>query len=144
MTRRYGRCARGERLVAPVPYGHWKVTTFVAGLRHDGLTAPLVIDGPINGDWFLSYVEQVLAPTLSEGDIVIMDNLPAHKVTGIREAIEARDARLLYLPAYSPDLNPIEQAFAKLKALLPKAAARSIESLWKLIGRLIRRFLPTE
>ena len=144
MTRRYGRCARGERLVAPVPYGHWKVTTFVAGLRHDGLTAPLVIDGPINGDWFLSYVEQVLAPTLSEGDIVIMDNLPAHKVTGIREAIEARDARLLYLPAYSPDLNPIEQAFAKLKALLRKAAARSIESLWKLIGRLIRRFLPTE
>ena len=144
MTRRYGRCARGERLVAPVPYGHWKVTTFVAGLRHDGLTAPLVIDGPINGDWFLSYVEQVLAPTLSEGDIVIMDNLPAHKVTGIREAIEARGARLLYLPAYSPDLNPIEQAFAKLKALLRKAAARSIESLWKLIGRLIRRFLPTE
>jgi transposase len=142
MTRRYGRCARGERLVAPVPYGHWKVTTFVAGLRHDGLTAPLVIDGPINGDWFLAYVEQVLAPTLSEGDIVIMDNLPAHKVTGIREAIEARGARLLYLPAYSPDLNPIEQAFAKLKALLRKAAARSIESLWKLIGRLIRRFLP--
>jgi transposase len=103
-----------------------------------------VIDGPINGDWFLAYVEQVLAPTLSEGDIVIMDNLPAHKVTGIREAIEARDARLLYLPAYSPDLNPIEQAFAKLKALLRKAAARSIESLWRLIGRLIRRFLPTE
>lgn len=144
MTRRYGRCARGERLVAPVPYGHWKITTFVAGLRHDGLTAPLVIDGPINGDWFLVYVEQVLAPTLSEGDIVIMDNLSAHKVSGIREAIEARGARLLYLPAYSPDLNPIEQAFAKLKALLRKAAARSIETLWKLIGRLIRRFPSTE
>src|SRR5262249_19663990 len=139
MTRRYGRCARGDRLVAAVPYGHWKTTTFIAGLRHDGLTAPFVIDGPINGDWFLVYVEQVLAPTLSEDDIVVMDNLASHKVAGVREAIEA-GARLLYLPPYSPDLNPIEQAFAKLKAMLRKAAARSIETLWRLIRRLIRRF----
>lgn len=130
--------------MAPIPYGHWKTTTFVAGLRYDGLTAPLVIDGPMNGEWFLIYVEQVLAPTLSEGDVVIMDNLPAHKVAGIREAIEARGARLLYLPAYSPDLNPIEQFFAKLKSLLRKAAARSVETLWRLIGRIIRRFSPTE
>lgn len=144
MTRRYGRCPRGERLVSAVPYGHWKTTTFVAGLRQDGLTAPFVIDGPINGDWFLVYVEQVLAPTLSNSDIVIMDNLASHKVAGVREAIEARSARLLYLPPYSPDLNPIEKAFAKLKALLRKAAARSIESLWKLIGRLVRRFPPSE
>jgi transposase len=144
MARHYGRCARGDRLVAPVPYGHWKITTFLAGLRHDGVTAPFVIDGPINGEWFLIYVEQVLAPTLSEGDIVIMDNLPAHKVAGIREAIEARGVRLFYLPAYSPDLNPIEQFFAKLKALLRKAAARFVETLWRLIGRLIRRFPARE
>jgi len=130
--------------VAAVPYGHWKTTTFIAGLRHDGLTAPFVIDGPINGDWFLVYVEKVLAPTLSEDDIVVMDNLASHKVAGVREAIEARGARLLYLPPYSPDLNPIEQAFAKLKAMLRKAAARSIETLWRLIGRLIRRFTPHE
>lgn len=130
--------------MAAVPYGHWKTTTFIAGLRHDGLTAPFVIDGPINGDWFLVYVEKVLAPTLSEDDIVVMDNLASHKVAGVREAIEARGARLLYLPPYSPDLNPIEQAFAKLKAMLRKAAARSIETLWRLIGRLIRRFTPHE
>lgn len=127
-----------------VPYGHWKTTTFIAGLRHDRLIAPFVIDGPINGDWFLVYVEKVLAPTLSDGDIVVMDNLASHKVAGVREAIEATGARLLYLPPYSPDLNPIEQAFAKLKAMLRKAAARSIETLWRLIGRLIRRFPPHE
>ena len=144
MTRRYGRCPRGDRLVAAVPYGHWKTTTFIAGLRHDRLIAPFVIDGPINGDWFLVYVEKVLAPTLSDGDIVVMDNLASHKVAGVREAIEATGARLLYLPPYSPDLNPIEQAFAKLKAMLRKAAARSIETLWRLIGRLIRRFPPHE
>jgi transposase len=144
MARRYGRCPRGERLVSAVPYGHWKTTTFIAALRQDGLTAPFVVDGPINGEWFVVYVEQVLAPTLSKGDIVIMDNLASHKVAGVREAIEAKSARLLYLPPYSPDLNPIEQVFAKLKALLRKAAARSIESLWKLIGRLIRRFPPNE
>jgi transposase len=144
MTRLHGRCARGERLVSPVPYGHWKTTTFVAGLRHDRLTAPFVIDGPMNGEWFLVYVEQVLVPTLSEGDIVIMDNLASHKVAGVREAIEAKGARLLYLPPYSPDLNPIEQFFAKLKALLRKAAARSIEMLWKVIGRIIRHIQPQE
>jgi len=144
MTRRHGRAARGERLVSAVPYGHWKTTTFIAGLRQDGLTAPFVIDGPINGEWFLVYVEQVLAPTLSNGEIVVMDNLASHKVAGVREAIEAKGARLLYLPPYSPDLNPIEQAFAKLKALLRKAAARAIETLWRLIGRLIRRFPPAE
>lgn len=144
MMRGHGRAPRGERLVSAVPYGHWKTTTFIAGLRQDGLTAPFVIDGPINGEWFLIYVEQVLAPTLSNGEIVVMDNLASHKVAGVREAIEARGARLLYLPPYSPDLNPIEQAFAKLKALLRKAAARSIETLWKLIGRLIRRFPPAE
>ena len=126
------------------PYGHWKTTTFIAGLRHDRLIAPFVIDGPINGDWFLVYVEKVLAPTLSDGHIVVMDNLASHKVAGVREAIEATGARLLYLPPYSPDLNPIEQAFAKLKAMLRKAAARSIETLWRLIGRLIRRFPPHE
>ena len=115
--------------MAAVPYGHWKTTTFIAGLRHDGLTAPFVIDGPINGDWFLVYVEKVLAPTLSDGHIVVMDNLASHKVAGVREAIEATGARLLYLPPYSPDLNPIEQALAKLKAMLRKAAARSIETL---------------
>jgi transposase len=144
MARRYGRCPRGKRLVSSVPYGHWKTTTFVAGLRHDGLTAPFVIDGPMNGEWFLVYIEEVLAPTLSEGDIVILDNLASHKVAGVRAAIEAKGARLLYLPPYSPDLNPIEQFFAKLKALLRKAAARSIEALWRLIGRLIRRFPPNE
>ena len=130
--------------MAAVPYGHWKTTTFIAGLRHDRLIAPFVIDGPINGDWFLVYVEKVLAPTLSDGDIVVMDNLASHKVAGVREAIEATGARLLYLPPYSSDLNPIEQAFAKLKAMLRKAAARSIETLWRLIGRLIRRFPPHE
>jgi transposase len=144
MTRRYGRSPRGQRLVAAVPHGHWKTTTFVAGLRHDGLTAPFVIDGPINGDWFMAYVEQVLAPTLSPGDIVIMDNLASHKVAGVRDAIEATGATLLYLPPYSPDLNPIEQAFAKMKALLRKAAARSIEALWNVIGSLIRTFSPSE
>jgi transposase len=115
MARRYGRSPRGQRLVAAVPHGHWKTSTFVAGLRTRGLTAPLVIDGAMNGATFLAYVEQMLAPTLSPGDIVIMDNLASHKVAGVREAIEGRGARLVYLPPYSPDLNPIEQAFAKLK-----------------------------
>lgn len=144
MARRYGRCPRGRRLVAAVPHGHWKTTTFVAGLRQRGLTAPLVVDGPMNGEVFRAYVEQVLAPTLTPGDIVIMDNLAAHKVAGIREAIAARGASLLYLPPYSPDLNPIEQLFAKLKALLRKAAARSIEALWTAIGHLLSCFSPAE
>lgn len=144
MARRYGRSNRGQRLVAAVPHGHWNTTTFVAGLRHDGITAPLVIDGTMNGEIFRAYVEQFLAPTLSPGDIVVMDNLGSHKVAGVRQAIEAKGARLLYLPPYSPDLNPIEQAFAKLKALLRKAAARSIEALWIAIGTVLDHFSPTE
>ena len=115
MVRRYGRCPRGERLVDATPWGHWKITTFVAGLRASGLIAPMVLDGPMTGDVFRAYVEQVLVPELQPGDVVVLDNLAAHKVAGIREAIRAADASLLYLPPYSPDLNPIEQVFAKLK-----------------------------
>ena len=144
MTRRYGRSPRGKRLVAAVPYGHWKTSTFVAALRHDGITAPCVIDGAMNGNVFLAYVEQVLAPTLKPGDLVIMDNLGSHKVAGVREAIEACGASLIYLPPYSPDLNPIEQAFAKLKSLLRKEAARSVDTLWTAIGRLLEHFSATE
>jgi transposase len=144
MARRYGRCLKGQRLVASVPHGHWKTTTFVAGLRHDRIDAPCVIDGPMNGELFLAYVEQFLAPTLSVGDIVVMDNLPAHKVKGVAEAIEARGAELRYLPPYSPDLNPIEQMFAKLKALLRKAAARSVDKLWDTIGLLLDTFSAAE
>jgi len=144
MTRRYGRAPRGQRLIAAVPHGHWKTSTFVAGLRTTGLTAPLVIDGAINGDIFRAYVEQVLAPTLGPGDVVIMDNLGSHKVAGVREAIEARGATLRYLPPYSPDLNPIEQAFAKLKALLRKLAARTVSGLWDALGDMLNRFTPHE
>jgi len=118
MVRPRGRCCRGERLVASVPHGHWKTITLVAGLRHDGIVAPFVIDGPMNGAIFLAYIAQWLAPTLSRRDIVILDNLPAHKVAGVTNAIEAVGASALYLPSYSPDLNPIEQFFSKLKALL--------------------------
>ncbi len=144
MARRYGRAPRGERCRAPVPHGHWKTTTFAAGLRLDGLTAPLVLDGPMTGSIFLAYVEQMLVPTLGAGDIVIMDNLPAHKVTGVRAAIEAAGATLLYLPPYSPDFNPIEMAFAKLKALLRGAAARTMQALWQAIGTVLDRFTPSE
>jgi transposase len=144
MTRVRGRAPRGQRLVAAVPHGHWKTSTFVAGLRTSGLTAPLVIDGAMNGEVFLTYVEQILVPTLSQGDIVVMDNLPSHKVAGVREAIERCDATLVYLPSYSPDLNPIEQAFAKLKALLRKLAARTVDKLWDVLGDLLERFSPRE
>lgn len=144
MTRRYGRAPRGQRLVTSVPHGHWKTSTFVAGLRTSGLTAPLVLDGAMNGEVFLAYVEQTLAPTLAPGDIVVADNLGSHKVAGVREAIEARGASLLYLPPYSPDLNPIEKAFAKLKALLRKIAAHTVERLWDALGDLIGRFSPQE
>ena len=144
MTRRYGRSRRGTRLVASVPHGHWKTTTFIGALRADGLTAPTVFDGAINGTSFLAYVEQVLAPTLKPSDIVILDNLSSHKVRGVREAIEAAGAELRYLPPYSPDLNPIEQLFAKLKALLRKIAARSVEALWTTIGDLVDTFEPDE
>ena len=144
MTRRYGRCPKGERLVDATPHGHWKITTFVAGLRSHGLTAPLVLDGPMTGEVFRAYVEQMLAPSLAPGDVVVMDNLSAHKVAGVREAIGAAGASLLYLPPYSPDLNPIEQLFAKLKALLRRAAARTKDVLWTAIGELIEAFTPDE
>jgi len=144
MTRRYGRWTRSERLVCKVPYGHWKTSTFVAALRHHRVTAPLLLDGPMNGLSFKAYVEQILVPTLKCGDIVVMDNVSIHKVAGIREAIEACGATLFYLPPYSPDLNPIEQCFAKLKAILRKAVARSLETLWKVIGSCISLFPRNE
>ena len=144
MARLRGRCRRGERLVGRVPHGHWKITTFVAGLRCDAVTAPFVIDRPMNGLIFRTYLEHCLIPTLTPGDIVIMDNLPAHKVAGVRETIEAVGARLVYLPPYSPDFNPIEQFFAKLKALLRKAAERSVDALWDRIGQLLDAFSPEE
>jgi transposase len=144
MTRSHGRCRRGQRLLAAVPHGHWKTSTFLAALRHDGLTAPLVLDGAINGDAFRAYVEQFLAPSLAPGDIVVMDNLSSHKVDGVRQAIERVGASLLYLPPYSPDLNPIEQLFAKLKALLRAKAARTVDDLWNAIGQLLDDFSATE
>jgi len=137
MARRYGRAPRGQRLLAKVPWGHWKTTTFVAALRWNGITAPAVFDGPIDGNCFLAYVEQVLAPTLQPGDIVVMDNLSSHKVAGVNQAIEAKGATLRYLPPYSPDLNPIEQAIAKLKAHLRKEAARTFEALLDAIARTV-------
>jgi transposase len=144
MARRHGRCQRGERLRASVPHGHWKTTTFVAGLRNTGMVAPMVIDGPINRDAFTAYVTQVLVPELSPGDIVIMDNLSSHKGQAIREAIEAAGAQLLFLPPYSPDFNPIEKAFSKLKAHLRKAAERTIHGLWDAIGRILDLYSPQE
>ncbi len=144
MTRLRGRARRGARLAAAVPWGHWKTTTFVAGLRLSGLSAPMVLDGPMNGAAFKAYTEQILAPSLKPGDIVVMDNLSSHKVAGVREAIKAVGAFLLYLPPYSPDLNPIEQAFAKLKAHLRKAAAPTVEELWQAIANIIDQFPPGE
>lgn len=144
MTRRYGRCPRGERLVASVPWGHWKTTTFVAALRVGTIGAPCALDGPMDGDCFRAYIEQFVVPTLRQGDIVIMDNLASHKVAGVRQAIEAAGAQLRYLPAYSPDLNPIEQAFAKLKALLRKAAARTLDDLIAVIADALTKFHPAE
>jgi transposase len=137
MTRLRGRSKVGQRLIGKTPHGHWKTTTFVAALRCDGVTAPFVIDKAMTGEIFLAYVRQFLLPTLRKGDIVIMDNLPAHKVDGIAEAIESVEARVQYLPSYSPDLNPIERLFAKLKALLRKAKTRSIDALWQCIGELL-------
>ena len=144
MVRRYGWAPCSERLVTVAPYGHWRTTTFVAGLRSAGLVAPLVLDGPMNGPAFLAYVEQFLAPTLRRCDVVVVDNLSAHKVAGVAKAIRAVGASVLYLPPYSPDLNPIEQAFSKLKALLRAAAARTKETLWTTIGQLLDRFSPDE
>ena len=144
MARLYGRAPRGRRLRVGVPHGHWKTTTFVGALRRTGMTAPMVLDGPMTGAWFLAYVQQVLAPTLRRDDVVILDNLPAHKSAAVRDAVEAAGARLLFLPPYSPDFNPIENAFAKLKALLRRAAARTVDELWAVIGRSLDAFTPNE
>ena len=139
-----GWCLRGQRLEAKVPFGHWKTMTFVGALRHDRIDAPWVIDGPVNADVFQSYIETQLVPTLSKGDVVIMDNLSSHKRPAIRAAIRAAGARLLFLPAYSPDLNPIEQLFSKLKHLLRKACQRTVEATWKMIGEILGQFSAEE
>ena len=144
MTRTRGRAPKGERCVASVPHGHWKTTTFIAGLRYNDITAPMVLDGPMDGEAFLVYVRTFLCPTLQPGDIVIADNLRSHKVAGVRDAIEVAGATLRYLPPYSPDLNPIEKLFSKLKTLLRKAAKRSVDALWNEIGQLLQRFSPEE
>lgn len=144
MARLRGRAPRGQRCVAAIPHGHWKTTTFTGALRLSELTAPMVLDGPMNGAAFKAYITQVLVPTLRPGDIVVMDNLAAHKHAAIREAVEAAGATLLYLPPYSPDFNPIENAFAKFKAILRKAAARTIEELWHAIGEALSKFSPEE
>jgi len=144
MTRLRGRAPRGARLHAKVPYGHWKTLTFIAGLRADGIVAPCVFDQPINAVSFLAWVEQALVPTLSPGDIVVMDNLSSHKNTDVRAAIRAAGAKLFFLPAYSPDLNPIEQVFSKLKTLLRKAGERTVDATWKRIGTLLDEFKQEE
>lgn len=144
MARLRGRAPRGERCRAGVPHGHWKTTTFVGALRLEGITAPMVLDGPMHGAAFLAWVEQALAPTLKPGDIVVMDNLPAHKPVAIRAAIEKTGSKLRFLPPYSPDFNPIEMAFAKLKALLRKAATRTIDELWATIGQCLDQFTSAE
>lgn len=144
MARLHGRAPRGKRCRAAVPHGHWKTTTFTAGLRLGGLAAPMILDGPMDGDAFRAYVEHVLVPDLAPGDVVVMDNLPAHRVSGVRQAIEAAGATLLYLPPYSPDFNPIEMAFAKLKALLRAAAARTVPELWDAIAAALDAFTPAE
>ena len=144
MARLRGRSPRGERLRSPVPHGHWKTTTLVASLRLSGIAAPFVLDGPINRDAFQAYVDQVLVPELTPGDIVVMDNLGSHKGPAVQATIEAAGARLLFLPPYSPDFNPIEMAFSKLKAGLRKAAERTVEGLWSAIGRLVDTVTPAE
>jgi len=144
MARMYGRAPRGERCRAPIPHGHWKTTTFVGGLTIDGVVAPMTIDGAMTGQAFLAYVEQVLAPILKPGDIVVLDNLPAHKPIAIRKAIEDAGAVMLFLPPYSPDFNPIEMAFSKIKALLKKAAARTVQDLWDAIRNAIDAVSPKD
>ena len=144
MTRTRGRAPKGERCIACAPHGHWKTTTFIAGLRHNDIIAPMVLDGPMDGEAFLTYVRTFLCPTLNPGDIVIADNLSSHKVAGVKEAIAAKGATLRYLPPYSPDLNPIEKMFSKLKALLRKAAHRTVDALWNEIGKLLEAFSPDE
>ena len=144
MVRTHGRAPRGQRVRDKQPWGHWKTTTFTCALRSTGLVAPWVLDGAMNRDAFEVYVGKVLAPTLREGDLVIMDNLAAHKGDTVRNLIEATGARLLFLPPYSPDLNPIELAFAKFKTLLRKAAQRTVDALWNKIGQLLDSFTPQE
>jgi len=144
MARLYGRAKRGRRVVGRIPWGHWKTVTFVAGVRLSGFTAPFVIDCPMNGAIFIEYLQQCLVPALRPGDIVIIDNLPAHKRDEVRQIIEAAGATLLYLPPYSPDLNPIEQSFAKLKAHLRKAKERTVPALYDRIGQVLECFEPTE
>ena len=144
MTRLRGWCQRGQRLIGRVPHGHWKTLTLVAALRHDGIIAPCVFDGPINAQSFLAYVREVLVPALRPGDIVALDNLSSHKGDEVRRAIRAAGARLVLLPPYSPDLNPIEQVFAKLKELLRKKDARSVELTWRSIGDVLTKFTPDE
>ena len=144
MARRFGRSRRGERCVAAVPHGHWKTSTFVAGLRVDGVVAPMLLDGPMDRPAFLAYVQQVLVAQLRPGETVVMDNLPAHKGAGVRKAIEAAGATLLYLPPYSPDFNPIEKAFAKLKAILRAVAARDVAALWQAVADAIPTFSDEE
>jgi transposase len=144
MARRCGRSRRGTRCLAAIPHGHWKTTTFIGGLRLGGMTAPMVLDGAMDGPAFLLWIEQMLAPALAPGDIVVMDNLPAHKPGAVRTAIEATGATLRYLPPYSPDLNPIEMAFSKFKALLKKAAARTIEDLWTAIAQALPQLTPSD
>jgi transposase len=144
MTRLYGRSPRGLRLPATAPFGHWNTSTLIAALRHDGVVAPVVLDGAINGRAFLAWVQQFLAPVLQSGDIVLADNLGSHKVAGVREAIETRGATLLFLPPYSPDLNPIEQVFAKIKASIRRCEPRRRETLWKAIAGALNRFPADE
>jgi transposase len=144
MARRYGRAKRGKRVIGRTPWGHWKTVTFVGALRQDSFTAPFVIDKPMNGPIFLEYIRQCLAPTLAPGDIVVMDNLPAHKPQEIREAIKKAGAELSYLPPYSPDLNPIENSFATIKAYLRKHKERTIPALYDRIGKAVDRISPTE
>ena len=144
MTRTHGWAPKGERLIAKVPHGRWKTTTFLAALRHDRIEAPCLFDGPINGERFLAYVTQALVPTLKTGDVVILDNLGSHKGKAVRQAIRKAGAHLIFLPKYSPDLNPIEMAFAKLKILLRKAKARTYDALWRAVGDICRLFSPQE
>jgi len=144
MTPLYGWAPMGKRVIDYVPHGHWKTTTFLAALRHDRLTAPMVVDGAINGELFLAYVNQILLSTLQAGDIVVGDNLSSHKVSGVAEAIESVGAQVLYLPPYSPDFNPIEQVFSKLKTMLRKLKSRTMEDLWKNLGELCDIFTPKE
>jgi len=144
MARLRGRCRKGQRMVASIPHGHWKTMTFIAGLRCDRLTAPWIVDGPMNADIFAHYIETQLAPTLSKGDVVVLDNLSAHKCDSAKQAVEKRGAWLLFLPPYSPDFNPIELAFSKFKSHMKRLKPRTINDLWKTAGKVCDLFKPDE